>query len=71
MKYRFNSNIQCTNCKSKVAPILDASDEIQAWEVDLEDPNRSLVVESESLRPEDIAALVRMSGFRAEYVEEA
>lgn len=70
MKYRFNSNIQCTNCKSKVAPLLDASDEIQAWEVDLEDPDRSLIVQTESLTPEDIVALVRKTGFRAEFKEE-
>lgn len=70
MKYRFTSNIQCSNCKSKVGPVLDASGEIQEWQVDLEDPDRSLIVQTESLTPEDIVALVRKTGFRAEFKEE-
>lgn len=49
---------------------MDASGEIQEWQVDLEDPDRSLIVQTESLTPEDIVALVRKTGFRAEFKEE-
>jgi copper chaperone len=64
-KYTFKTNIQCSNCLSKVSPKLNAQTEIHTWEVDLQDPNRTLTVETETLAPEDIRKAVLKAGFIA------
>jgi len=62
---KFKTNIQCTNCLSKVSPKLNAEAGISSWEVDLSDPDRILTVETESLNEEDIFKAVLKAGFIA------
>jgi copper chaperone len=64
-KYTFTTNIQCSNCLSKVSPKLNEQSGIQAWQVDLQDPARTLTVETETLTPEDIRKAVLKAGFIA------
>lgn len=68
MKFVFKSTINCHNCESKVAPFLDNEAGITSWEVDLEDPDRMLTVESDSLDEDDITMLVRKAGYKLELV---
>ena len=69
MKYTFKSTINCGNCRAKVAPLLDAEDEIQSWEVDLDHPDRFLTVETDSLEEDDIVLLVRKAGYKLELTD--
>ena len=62
-KLLFKTNIQCGNCLSKVSPKLNEQSEIHTWQVDLQDPNRTLTVETETLEPEDIRKAVLKAGF--------
>jgi copper chaperone len=62
---KFKTNIQCTNCLSKVSPKLNGKAGISSWEVDLSDPDRILTVETESLNEEDIFKTVLKAGFIA------
>jgi len=64
-KYTFTTNIQCSNCLSKVSPKSNEQSGIQAWQVDLQDPARTLTVETETLTPEDIRKAVLKAGFIA------
>ena len=64
-KYTFTTNIQCSNCLSKVSPKLNEHSGIQAWQVDLQDPARTLTVETDVLNPEDIQKAVLKAGFIA------
>ena len=64
-KLSFKTNIQCGNCLSKVSPKLNEQTEIYSWNVDLQDPNRTLTVETESLEAEDIQKAVLKAGFIA------
>ena len=64
-KLQFKTNIQCGNCLSKVSPKLNEQSGIQAWQVDLQDPARTLTVETETLTPEDIRKAVLKAGFIA------
>jgi len=64
-KYTFTTNIQCSNCLSKVSPKLNEQSGIQAWHVDLQDPARTLTVETDALNPEDIKKAVLKAGFIA------
>ncbi|MCU0400978.1 MAG: heavy-metal-associated domain-containing protein [Algoriphagus sp.] len=62
---KFKTNIQCTNCLSKVTPKLNDQSGINSWNVDLADPDRTLTVETENLEPEDIKKAVLKAGFIA------
>ena len=62
---KFKTNIQCTNCLSKVTPKLNEQSGIDSWNVDLQDPERTLTVETENLEPDDIKKAVLKAGFIA------
>jgi len=59
----FKTNIQCGNCLSKVTPKLNEQSGIETWSVDLQDPDRTLTVETENLEPDDIKKAVLKAGF--------
>lgn len=63
---KFKTNIQCTNCLAKVTPKLNEQNEIESWNVDLQDPERTLTVNTENLEPEAIKKAVLKAGFIAE-----
>ena len=64
-KLSFKTNIQCGNCLSKVSPKLNEQAGIHIWSVDLQDPNRTLTVETETLDSEDVCKAVLKAGFIA------
>ena len=64
-KLQFKTNIQCGNCLSKVSPKLNEQSGIHTWQVDLQDPDRTLTVETDALNPEDIQKVVLKAGFIA------
>jgi copper chaperone len=64
-KLLFKTNIQCGNCLSKVSPKLNEQTGIHTWHVDLQDPARTLTVETDTLNPEDIQKAVLKAGFIA------
>lgn len=62
---KFKTNINCGNCLAKVTPKLNEQSGIQSWSVDLEDPERTLTVETVDLEAEDIKKAVLKAGFLA------
>ena len=62
----FTSNIACNACVSKVKPFLDELDGITKWEVDVDNPQKILTVESEDLSAEQIQEAVVKAGYRLE-----
>ncbi len=67
---KFKSNINCTGCLSKVKPVLDKEEKIQAWEVDLQSNDRILTVKTEGMSAEEVSQSVAKAGFNAEEVSE-
>tara|TARA_B100001109_G_C18862949_1_gene475069 strand:- start:4342 stop:4551 length:210 start_codon:yes stop_codon:yes gene_type:complete len=65
---KFKTNINCTGCLSKVTPVLNGENEIKNWEVDLEDKNKVLSVETSEKSAEEVAAIVQKAGFKAESI---
>ena len=53
-------------CVSKVSPILNSVDGIHKWEVDIYNPEKTLVVETDKLNALEVASLVEKAGFKAE-----
>lgn len=65
---RFKTNINCPNCKAKVSNFLNIEPSIKKWEVDLNNPDKILTVEGDSVTDDLIIAAVGKAGFRAERV---
>lgn len=62
---KFKTNINCGNCLAKVTPMLNAEPKIKSWNVDLENDDRILTVESEDITPEEVFKTVIKAGFIA------
>ena len=66
---KFKTNINCSNCLSKVTPKLDGESKIESWEVDLNSDDRILTVNSESITNEEVFKTVLKAGFIAKPLE--
>lgn len=66
---QFKTNINCINCVAKVKPFLDKKEGIQKWEVDIDNPDKILTVETDSLMAEDIEKTVKRTGFEASAIQ--
>lgn len=70
MKYQFKTNIMCGSCIAKVTPYLNANNEIKNWEVDTQNPNKVLTVETDNLNNEKVREIVQQAGFKAEPINQ-
>lgn len=66
MKYQFKTNINCGSCIAKVTPYLSANNEIKHWEVDTQNPDKVLTIETDNLSEEMVREIVKKAGYRAE-----
>lgn len=65
-QYQFKTNINCSGCVAKVTPVLNQNADVKEWNVNTDDPNKILTVQTESLEEDDVKALVQKAGFKAE-----
>jgi copper chaperone len=70
MKYQFKTNIQCSGCVEAVSPYLDANNEIKHWEVDINNPNKVLTVETDHLSGDMIRNIIKIAGYSAEQLNQ-
>lgn len=61
--HKFKTNINCSGCLKSVTPALNSLPNAE-WQVDLNDPDRTLTVTCE-LPPEQVQAVVEKAGFKA------
>lgn len=66
---KFKTNIKCGGCISKVTPFLDDHQGINSWEVDTNDPDKILTIESNEATEEDVETTLKEIGFKAEKIE--
>ena len=64
---KFKTNIKCTGCLAKVTPALNETVGKDNWEVDLQDPNKTLTVVADASESEVVAA-IKSVGYEAEMV---
>ena len=62
----FTSNIACNGCVSKVKPFLDELEGVIKWEVDIENPQKILTVQSSELSADQIQEAVIKAGYQLE-----
>jgi len=68
MQYHFKTNIQCGSCLATVTPVLNSEEKISEWNVDINNPQKTLSVKTDSLSPEELTVLVAKAGYRAELI---
>lgn len=65
---RFKTNINCGGCVGAVRPHLDKVSGIASWEVDTENQDKILTVQSSGTTAEEVLAVVKKAGFEAESI---
>lgn len=65
-KFKFKTNIHCGGCVAAVKPLLDRAEGIGNWEVDTENQDKILTVESAGISEEAVIETVRKAGFTIE-----
>ena len=63
--FTFKTNINCGSCIRAVTPFLDQVNGIKSWEVDTNNPEKILTVNSEGASAEQVLAAVTEAGFEA------
>lgn len=67
-EFQFRTNINCGGCIAKVKADLDAADGICEWKVDIANNEKILTVTSTGITEEEVIAIIRKKGFKAEPV---
>ena len=63
----FKTNIKCSGCIATVTPILDKTAGKDNWKVDLQDPEKTLTVVTDTPENEVVAALKEV-GYEAKRI---
>ena len=61
---KFKTNIKCSGCIATVTPVLDKTAGKDNWKVDLEDPNKTLTIVTDT-SDEQVAAALKEVGYDA------
>lgn len=62
-QFQFKTNLNCSNCVSKVQNELDNAPSIQEWSVDTDNPEKILTVTADENAQETIETIVKSKGF--------
>lgn len=62
---KFKTNINCGGCVARVTPFLDKHEGIASWEVDTDNEDKILTVQSTGASSEDVEATLKKIGFQA------
>jgi copper chaperone CopZ len=62
----FKTNINCNGCVAKVTPILDTTDGIETWTVDITNKDKILSAISNGISKREIIEIVQKVGFKIE-----
>lgn len=66
---KFKTNIKCGGCIATVTPQLNNLSEVQKWEVDIENPDKILTIESKGdLDEQDVVDTLAKVGYKAEKI---
>jgi len=65
----FKTNIQTEFDKLRIKNVLDASQKVLKWNIDMDDSDHVLRIVSDSLRPEQIISVLDYVGFECSELE--
>jgi copper chaperone CopZ len=67
--YKFKTNINCGSCIKTVTPFLNELDNVDAWKVDTENPDKNLTVELDDENISSVVDAVKKAGYKIELRE--
>lgn len=67
-EWRYRTSIMCNGCIAKVKPILDSSEGVASWSVNLDTPERILTIVPDGAVEEELLAQLRGAGFTIERI---
>lgn len=53
----FKTTLRCRACEAKIKPVLDADPAIEAWSIDLQNPDKLLTVQGTAVDPRHVSTL--------------
>lgn len=65
---KFKTNINCGGCINSVTPFLNDLDNVDAWKVDTENPDKILEVTLDDQNEKTVEEAVKKAGFEIEPV---
>lgn len=68
-EFRFRTNLNCNGCISKVKADLDNAEGVDKWNVDINTSDKILTVKSKGITTDEVAAIVKSKGFKADLVD--
>ncbi|MGZ5243682.1 MAG: heavy-metal-associated domain-containing protein [Bacteroidia bacterium] len=60
---KFKTNIKCSGCIANVTPFLNSIQNIKKWNVDIDNPEKTLTIEGENIAEKDVISLVESAGY--------
>ncbi|MCO5231176.1 MAG: heavy-metal-associated domain-containing protein [Chitinophagales bacterium] len=66
MELTFKTTLKCGGCEAKVKPFLDDLSEVASWKADLSQTPKTITVQGENIKAENIIAAIEKAGFKAE-----
>ncbi|HEU0109912.1 MAG TPA: heavy metal transport/detoxification protein [Flavisolibacter sp.] len=68
---KFKTNIKCSGCIAQSTPYLNEAVGETNWEVDLQDPNKTLkVVTDDKVEPQIVIEALNKAGYKAENIQQ-
>ena len=65
---KFKTNVKCGGCIATVTPHLNQVKGIVSWNVDTNNPDKILSVETENVTPDEITTILNGAGYQAELI---
>lgn len=67
-QFQFKTNINCSGCAAAVKPHLDSAAGIIKWNVDTDNKDKVLTVESNGITEQEVMEAVKKAGYKIEPV---
>ncbi len=61
---KFKTNINCSGCVAAVTPFLNKEKNIEIWQVDIQNPDKILTVEGNTVKKEEVLEAVEKAGYK-------
>lgn len=68
--FQFKTNINCSGCVATVKPFLDKTAGADQWNVETNNPNKVLTVQSTNATEEQVVAAVKQAGYKIESINQ-
>jgi copper chaperone CopZ len=63
---KFKTTLNCGGCVSKVKPELDNASGISSWQVDTDNTDKILTVNSTGITQDEVVSIINKKGFKGE-----